>query len=131
QVGSYAAEFGREAVATMLAGSRVPTAIFASSNSLAVAAFTTLRRAGLSIPDEMSIVGFDDPPVAELLDPPLTVIRQPVDALGRRGFLVLLDLLADREAPAMTRLPVTLIQRGSVAPPRRARQRRTALSARI
>mgnify|MGYP005831829963 CR=1 FL=1 len=62
----------------------------------------------------MSFIGFDDMPFGNLLTPPLTAVRQPVEQLGRQGFQLLLQLLNGETPPALTRLPVELIRRQSV-----------------
>jgi LacI family transcriptional regulator len=70
----------------------------------------------------MSLVGFDDVPMTELLQPPLTAVRQPIEALGRQGFLALFALLNGETPRPLTRLPVELIVRGSVSsPPKKGR----------
>lgn len=99
---------------------RPPTAIFASSDYLCIGAVTGLRSAGISIPADVSLVGFDDvQPLTELMHPPLTAVRQPISALGRRGFLALFALLNGEQPDMLTRLPVELITRASVAAPGR------------
>ena len=65
----------------------------------------------------MSLIGFDDMAFGVLLTPPLTAIRQPVEQLGRQGFATLLALLNGESPAMMTRLPVELIRRQSVAAP--------------
>ena len=78
-----------------------------------------LRERGLHVPDDMSLVGFDDMPFAELIDPALTTIRQPIAAMGRLGFQTLLTLMNHEQPQMLTRLPVELIERKSVAAPRK------------
>lgn len=120
RLGRFSAEFARQAVREMLAAPRPPTAIFASSDALAVQSIIELRALGLAIPDDVSLVGFDDVPMTELLQPPLTAVRQPIDALGRHGFQALHALLTGQTPRMLTRLPVELMVRGSVgAPPSR------------
>lgn len=116
--GSFAPEFAAAAVHRLLALKTPPTAIFASSDYLAIGALTGLRQAGIAVPEQMSFISFDDTPLGAMLTPPLTAIHQPIEALGRAGFLALHALMHRRPAPKLTRLPVTLIERGSVAKPR-------------
>jgi LacI family transcriptional regulator len=123
RLGSFAPEFARSAVLGFLEEREPPTAIFASSDYLAIGAIRALRLAGLDVPRDMSLVGFDDMPLTELFDPPLTAIRQPIEALGRAGFQALFALLNGRQPDMLTRLPVTLIKRESVAQPRRGKLR--------
>ncbi len=117
-MGSFAPDLARAAVLNFLALPDPPTAIFASSDYLAIGAVTGLRDAGVSVPDQMSLIAFDDMPFGALLTPPLSAIRQPVETLGRQGFLTLLALLDGKPVDMLTRLPVELMQRGSIAAPR-------------
>jgi LacI family transcriptional regulator len=117
--GTYSREFGRAAVTTLLALPEPPTAILACSDYIAVGVMQGLRNFGLRVPADMSLVGFDDMPFAELIDPPLTTIRQPVAAMGRLGFQTLLALMNHEQPQMLTRLPVELVDRQSVAAPRK------------
>jgi LacI family transcriptional regulator len=117
-LGGFDPELARATTLKFLALPEPPTAIFASSDYLAIGAVMGLRDASISVPDEMSLIGFDDMPFGALLTPPLTAVRQPVEQLGRAGFQLLLDLLNGKTPPAVTRLPVELIRRQSVGAPR-------------
>jgi LacI family transcriptional regulator len=119
RLGSFAPDFANRAILDFTGSRQPPTAIFASSDYLAIGSILGLRAAGLSIPDDISLIGFDDVPMTELLLPPLTTIRQPIEALGRQGFLALFALLNGEMPRMLTRLPVELAVRGSVAAPRR------------
>lgn len=116
-MGSFAPELARDATRRFLELPLPPTAIFASSDYLAIGAVIGLRDANVSVPDEVSLIGFDDISFGALLTPPLTAIRQPVEQLGRQGFQALLALLNGEAPPLLTRLPVELVRRASVAPP--------------
>ena len=117
-LGGFDPELARAATLKFLALPEPPTAIFASSDYLAIGAVMGLRDAKISVPDQMSLIGFDDMPFGALLTPPLTAIRQPVDQIGRAGFQLLLQLLKGETPTALTRLPVELIRRQSVGAPR-------------
>jgi LacI family transcriptional regulator len=106
-------------LASMSASDR-PTAIFAANNFIAFGAIRALHEAGLRVPDDMSVVAFDDLPVEWVSDPFLTVAAQPAYEIGRRGAAVLLDRLAgERVAEGEdVLLPFELIIRRSSAPPR-------------
>lgn len=119
RLGSYDVDFGRAAVDSLLEDSRPPTAVFASGNALVAGTVGSLRAHGLSMPDDMSLVGFDDLPSTDLLEPALTAVHQPIEGLGRQGVITLMALIAGNEPPAITRLPVTLHRRASVAAPHR------------
>lgn len=114
--GDYSRAYGARATAALLAGPLRPTAIMACSDYLAIGVLQAVRQAGLSVPADLSLVGFDDMAFAELVDPPLTTIRQPVAEMGRLAFERLLALLNKTEAEAEIRLPVMLVVRRSVAP---------------
>lgn len=97
-----------------------PTAIFAHNDVMAMAAMATIREKGFSIPEDISIVGFDDIPQASFTSPPLTTIAQPIQDIGR----IATDLLIERMSgttPHPSRkiiLDVKLVVRGSCAPRR-------------
>lgn len=116
-MGSFAPELARAATQKFLDLPLPPTAIFASSDYLAIGALMGLRDRNVSVPDEVSLIGFDDVAFGALLTPPLTAIRQPVEQLGRLGFQTLLALLNGETPPLLTRLPIELIRRQSVAAP--------------
>ncbi len=99
--------------------SPAPTAIFGSSDYIVIGIIRGLKQAGVAVPSQMSVVGFDDMPLTELFNPPLTAIRQPVEALGRHGFQALFSLLNGDQPDMLTMLPVELIERESVAVPRK------------
>jgi DNA-binding LacI/PurR family transcriptional regulator len=71
----------------------------------------------LKVPADVSLVGFDDPPSAGYLDPPLTTVRQPLAELGRRGVFKLMGILEGRQEPLVEFLATELIVRASTAPP--------------
>jgi LacI family transcriptional regulator len=116
--GEYSRGFGHLAMLDMLADGEPPTAVFAGSDFIAIGIIEALRSKGLSVPGDVSLVGFDDMPFADLLAPGLTTIRQPTAELGRIGFRTLKALIDKQPAPELTRLPVALVKRNSVAPPR-------------
>jgi LacI family transcriptional regulator len=94
-----------------------PTAIFAANNLLAEQAWHVLRRRGLRIPEDISLVGFDDVPWMGMVSPGITVVAQPTEELGRRAAQLLLRRLADpTRAPKVEQLEPTLVVRGSTGP---------------
>lgn len=97
-----------------------PTAILTLDSMLTLGALRGLRLSGLRCPDDCSIVGFDDAEWAEVVDPPITVMSQPVLQLGIRAAERLLQRMSGEHlAPAAIRLSATLVRRASVAPPPR------------
>jgi LacI family transcriptional regulator len=118
--GSYDRRFGQTAARDLIALDLPPTAVFAASDYLAVGMLETLRDHALDVPGYMSVVGFDDMEFASLLMPPITTLRQSASELGRTGVALLIAMLKGKNpAPAAVhRLPVKLIERASVGPPR-------------
>ena len=101
-------------------GETLPTAIFCGNDASAVGCLEVLAEAGLRVPDDISVAGFDDTLAARMTVPALTTVRQPLQAMGSRAVEVLLDRI-QRPGVAAPRgsivFPVELIVRGSVAPP--------------
>jgi LacI family transcriptional regulator len=94
------------------------TAVFCTETDGMTGSLRALRAAGLSYPDDVSLVGFDDNAWAAVMEPPLTMIAQPVHQLGAKAAEVLLDILGGAEpAREMHTLRSRLIRRASVAPP--------------
>lgn len=89
----FAIEDGQRLTQTLLALEPRPTAIFTASDLLALGAYLALREAGLRIPDDMAVVGFDDIVMAQLVTPPLTTVRLPQRDLGRRAAELLFERL--------------------------------------
>jgi DNA-binding LacI/PurR family transcriptional regulator len=103
---------------SLLDGADRPTGICCDDDILAGALYLAARERGLRIPDDLSVVGFDDLPFAKVFDPPLTTIRIDPEALGGESFEVLAALMAGEPPPPARVLPVELVVRGSTAPPR-------------
>ncbi len=111
---------GAAAMAELLGAHPQPTAIFAESDEVGFGALRTLRRAGVLIPRELSIIGFDDHEMADLLD--LTTVAQPVSEIGRTAAMLLLDALRQPDAaPQAVVLPTRLVVRATTGPPHRER----------
>jgi LacI family transcriptional regulator len=109
--------FPEERIERLLRQER-PTAIFAANNLLAEQAWHVCRRRGLRLPDDVSLVGFDDVPWMEMVDPAITVVAQPTVALGHSAAKLLLLRMEDPSAlPRLEILKTFLIVRGSTAPP--------------
>lgn len=94
-------------------------AVFVASDVVALGAIGALREAGHRVPDDVSVVGFDDIPLAAYFDPPLTTIRLPAFELGQAAGRALLERIADPAAAGRTLLMTELVVRASTAPPRR------------
>jgi LacI family transcriptional regulator len=117
--GNYTFESGLTATQSLLDVSPRPTAIFACNDDMAAGVLVAARQRGFSVPEQLSIVGFDDQPLAARLWPPLTTVHWPVEAMARSAALKLIGDMVDEdgdvEEPSM--FPSTLVKRGSVAPP--------------
>jgi DNA-binding LacI/PurR family transcriptional regulator len=113
--GAFDAPSGHAAMAQLLARTAFDAA-FVASDVVALGAIGALREAGRRVPDDVSIVGFDDIPLAAYFDPPLTTVRLPAYELGHAAGRALLERIADREIPPRTLLPTELIVRSSTAP---------------
>ncbi len=104
------------AVANLMNSERRPTAVICSCDSVARAAYRTLAGLNINIPSDVSVIGFDDDPLAEWLNPPLSTIRQNFDDIGRLAMEKLVERMANPDAPAMPiKVPVEYVVRGSVA----------------
>lgn len=95
-----------------------PTAVFAASDAMAMGAMKAIREAGLRIPDDVSVIGFDDHEFASYTTPPLTTVRQPIYRLGFTATTTLVEILEGKvETPQHLVLPTELILRNTCAPP--------------
>jgi LacI family transcriptional regulator len=102
----------------------MPTAIFASNDDMAAAAISVAHRRQLDVPRDLSVVGFDDTPIATTVWPELTTVRQPIAAMAEAAINLLLHKIRrpkDRHVhQAVDHLvPYVLVKRDSVAPPRK------------
>ncbi|GAA3224425.1 LacI family DNA-binding transcriptional regulator [Pseudonocardia petroleophila] len=118
--GDYRQESGRAAAEQILAGPAAerPTALLCANDLMAIGAIDCLRSSGLTVPDDMSVVGFDDLPISALLTPRLTSVRQPAHDMGYRAANVLFDLLEGNDVDTSDTLPAVVKIRDSVGPPR-------------
>ena len=109
----WSAESGYAAGRELAARPEV-TAVFAANDHLALGVLRALAEAGRQVPDEVSVVGFDDVPESAFFHPPLTTVRQDFPALGRAALELLLDRRAGGRAGSVTIAP-TLVRRATVA----------------
>jgi LacI family transcriptional regulator, repressor for deo operon, udp, cdd, tsx, nupC, and nupG len=116
--GNYEFSSGVAAGAAFVDMARRPTGVVATSDEMAIAFMSTVRRAGLTVPGEVSVIGFDGIEFGDFVEPALTTIRQPRFELGSTGTRLLLNLIrGDAPAPALTVLPGQLILRASAGAP--------------
>lgn len=118
QVGEFTQEFGYTAARTLLATDNPPTAIFVGNNLMTHGALRAINDLGISMPRELSLISFDDFALAELLNPPLTVISRPAGLEGQIAGQRLLERLENPAVEATKEvLPVSLTLRSSTASP--------------
>lgn len=115
--GDYSREHGHAAAAQLLED-ELPTALVVGADEIAIGLIEAFRPAGIRVPQDISIVGFDDARYSALIGPALTTVRQPVPELGQLAFNHLLKAMTGETVAHETRVPVELIVRESSAPPR-------------
>ncbi|MNO17876.1 HTH-type transcriptional repressor PurR [compost metagenome] len=111
----YTVESGQRAMEQLLSMEDLPTAVFVAGDNLAVGAMLAMKKYGLSVPEHMSIIGYDDIEMAKYLTPALTTIRQNTYALGSRAAdMLICSIEGGSEAkPQSDQIPVELVVRGS------------------
>jgi len=119
-VGDWSADFAYDFAIGL---TRLPdfTAIFAANDDTAIGLIHGLHDRGFDVPGDLSVVGFDDVPLARHFLPPLTTVRQDFEALGSAAVEMLRAAIEKREIPQVTRIPTELVVRESTAPPREVR----------
>jgi LacI family transcriptional regulator len=118
--GDFTEAAGFEAARALLADGRLPDAIFAANDSMAVGVLSALGQRGVRVPDDVAVVGFDDIPIAQYTTPPLTTVRVAIASLGARAAERLFRAI---QAPFPAErgqeiLPTDLVVRGSCGSPR-------------
>ena len=114
-IADWGGEEGAACMGTLLGLQQTPTAVYAHSDEVALGAMRTIRRAGLRIPQDISVIGIDDHPLASLTD--LTTVRQDPFELGRTTAEIVLALLRGETVAPTTTLPTSLVIRATTAPP--------------
>lgn len=118
--GDFTETSGHAAGQAILAQDPRPTAVFAANDSMALGALSAFREAGLRVPEDIAIVGFDDIPIARFLTPPLTTVRVEIAELGRRAVSHVVNALENGGNGAKKRdvIRTTLVVRESCGSPR-------------
>lgn len=117
----YAPADGTKGMVELLATSAPPTAVLVANVAAAIGAMSAARRAGISVPDDMSVVAIHDLPLAEVTSPALTTVRMPLAEMGYRAFQMVIAASDSSKAaptPQIVRDPTELITRESTAPPK-------------
>jgi LacI family repressor for deo operon, udp, cdd, tsx, nupC, and nupG len=117
--GNYTVDGGERAMASLLALSDLPTAVFVQSDEMAMGAMRAIREVGLRCPEDISVVGFDDHEMAALFD--LTTVAQPVREQGAIAARQLLTMLSGG-SPISEEVPTHLVVRRSTCPPKNRRR---------
>lgn len=116
----WGGEQGAEAMAALLSLKNPPTAVYAHSDEVAVGAMRSIRRAGLRVPEDISLIGIDNHPISSLVD--LTTVSQPVHSQGELAAKMVLTLLEGKTLPEREHTVATqLVIRSTTAPPRTRR----------
>ncbi|TDC28014.1 LacI family DNA-binding transcriptional regulator [Streptomyces sp. 8K308] len=114
--GTYDRASGRAQVRALIELPEPPTALFVCSDHMAIGGYQALTEAGFRVPDDVSVVGFDDLPEARWVSPPLTTVRQPLKEMGGAALRTLARLIAGEQVESpRTELATTLVLRGSTA----------------
>ena len=115
EVGDFSEASGAAAMRALLARRPDVDAVFAASDPMALGALRALREAGRSVPADVALVGFDDGPLAEVAEPPLTTVHQPMEQIGREMALMLLAQIGtgDSRVDHQLVLDTELVERAS------------------
>jgi LacI family repressor for deo operon, udp, cdd, tsx, nupC, and nupG len=111
--GDFSADSGYVAMKKLLALSPRPTAVFCANDEMAMGALKAIRQQKLSVPDDISIVGFDNIRFSDYCDPPLTTVSQPQLEIGETAMKLMLDVFEERTAATTVVLPHALVIRAS------------------
>lgn len=109
----YSLSGGRDSIKKLLSLPSPPTAVFCSNDYIALGAIKGAREMGLTLPDDLSIVGFDDMQTASYMVPALTTIQQPAKEMGQRAAKLLLEIIEQKSKPVQHMMDSTLIIRES------------------
>lgn len=119
--GEYDPDTATAAARQLLELDERPTAVFAANDLSAIRTVVVAREYGLRVPDDLSVVGFDNIPFAAEVDPPLTTVDQSIEELGYEAVQLVIRLIEDPETvPPHVTLPTELVVRQSTRPPRTA-----------
>ena len=120
--GKFTFHSGIACAEAILARSPRPTALVCANDDMAAGATLTVHKSGLEIPRDISVTGFDDTPVSEIIWPPLTTVHQPIREMGRRAAELAIEAVTERERrparPTLDLIPHHIVERDSAAPPR-------------
>lgn len=114
RIGEFDSESGYQMMNDMLSQDKYPSAIFASSDMIAIGAMKAIHEKGLRIPEDISIIGFDDIPMTDYLTPALTTTKIYSEFMGKKAVDLLLDRIVDeRSIPLKMLVPTEMVVKGS------------------
>jgi LacI family transcriptional regulator, repressor for deo operon, udp, cdd, tsx, nupC, and nupG len=114
--GDFTVRSGELAMNLLLGRERPPTAVFAANDEMAICAVRAAKAAGLRLPEDISVIGFDDQRLAGLYDPPLTTVHVPTAEIGYRSMLLLERVLSNSAADQDIVLPTKIVSRATTGP---------------
>jgi len=114
--GGYRPETATQPARDLLDRPDRPTAVFAANDLSAIRTIEIAGELGLRVPDDLSVIGFDNVPESALCEPPLTTIHQPLRDIGARALHLLVDLLDGKDGATHLRLPTRIVERASCRP---------------
>ena len=113
RVGGYKADTAMQPARELLTQENRPTAVFAANDLSAIGTIEVAKSLGMRVPDELSVIGFDNVPESALTSPPLTTINQPLQRMGASALRLLVDLIDGVDRDVHVRLPTELLERSS------------------
>lgn len=114
--GDWSATSGKDALFSFVEQGRVPTAVFAQNDRMAMGVLRAARDVNLKVPSQLSVIGVDDMPLSSYFDPPLTTMQQDIPLIGRKAATILLDIIRNKSAaPREVKLPAQLVIRQSTS----------------
>jgi len=119
QRGDFTVESGEKMLRVLMQQKPTPTAVFCANDEMAIGVIRALQSLGLSVPHEVSVVGFDDQEIAGLYDPPLSTVRIPRFDIGYQSMMMLRDVITTQRSVRSTVLATRLIIRATAAVPRK------------
>jgi LacI family transcriptional regulator len=118
--GGYRRDWSSQAAFDLLSGPDRPTAVFAANDASALGVFDAARELGISVPGDLSVVGFDDIPESTAISPQLTTVAQPMAEMGAQAWRMVMALLRGESVDQTVHLDTELIIRGSTCAPQAA-----------
>ena len=109
----FSLDNGYKSATDLLSNEDIPTAFFALGNQIAFGALKAIKEKGLIVPDDISLISFDEQPYFELTVPPITTIKQPIELIGQYATEMLFDIINKKDVKSQLILP-TMIERNSV-----------------